>query len=493
MKHENQEYYIRQIKDYLTATPPCRGQLPLASLKTFGCQMNDRESEMLAGILIAAGFSLTENEEEADLVVYNTCSIRDNVNRRIFGRLGHLGYLKTKNPQMKIALCGCMMQEMTVVEKLTRDYGFVDLIFGTHNVQYFAEYLAAMYVERERVIEVWEHETDAAELKKLPNKRKYAFKSGVIIMHGCDNYCAYCIVPYVRGRERSRSADAILEEIRGLVADGVKEVMLLGQNVNSYGLTGSVNTLESCLIPSSEVKACDLCEGVVAHGQMNFATLLKQIEGIEGLERIRFMTSHPKDLTDELIRTIGESKKICHHLHLPLQSGSTKLLKAMNRHYSKEEYLELVRKLRASLPEIAITTDIIVGFPGETDADFADTLDVVEKVGFDNAFTFLFSKRTGTKAATMDNQVSGEVVKERFLRLVEAVRETAKERLLTRVGQSLQVLVEGVNSQEEGLLDGRLSCNVLVHFAGERDLIGEIVVVRLVEACGFYYLGEMVD
>lgn len=448
--------YVEALSKELERTPTC-------CVTTFGCQMNARDSEKLAGILEKAGYELTDNED-ADFVIYNTCTVRDNANQRVYGRLGHLNSLKKKNPHKKIALCGCMMQEPSVIEKIKKSYRFVDMIFGTHNIYKFAELLVAMFESNDMVIDIWE-DTDQI-VEDLPVERKYPFKSGINIMFGCNNFCSYCIVPYVRGRERSRNPRDIIREIENLVADGVVEVMLLGQNVNSYG-----KNLEE---------------------PMTFAQLLKEVEKIEGLQRIRFMTSHPKDLSDELIQVMKESKKICRHLHLPLQSGSTRILSRMNRRYTKEQYLELALKIKREIPDIAITTDIIVGFPGETPEDVDETIDVIKKVQYDNAFTFIYSKRTGTPAAAMENQVPEKIVKEGFDRLLKVVQDTARERAALLKGQTLEALVEEVNEQDSSLLTGRLSNNTIVHFKGSKKLIGTIVPVYLKECHGFYYLGEQV-
>lgn len=366
---------------------------------------------------------------------------------------------------MMIALCGCMMQEEKVVEKIRSSYRFVDLIFGTHNIYKFAELLVQALEADRMVVDVWK-DTDKI-VEDLPVERKYSFKSGVNIMFGCNNFCSYCIVPYVRGRERSREPKDIIREIEHLVEDGVVEVMLLGQNVNSYG-----KNLEH---------------------PVTFAQLLQEVEKIEGLERIRFMTSHPKDLSDDLIEVMKHSKKICKHLHLPLQSGSSRLLKIMNRHYTKEQYLELVEKIRAAVPDIALTTDIIVGFPGETDEDFMETMDVVEKVGYDSAFTFIYSKRTGTPAAEMEDQVPEEVVKARFGRLLARVQTIAAQKAGALTGKTMEVLVEHINEQDSHLVTGRLSNNSTVHLPGTEDMIGKLIPVYLKECKGFYYLGEAVE
>ena len=356
-----------------------------------------------------------------------------------------------------------MMQEPTVVEKIKKSYRFVDLIFGTHNIYKFAELIVTRFESERMVIDIWK-DTDKI-VEDLPSERKFSFKSGVNIMFGCNNFCSYCIVPYVRGRERSRNPKDIIREIEGLVADGVVEVMLLGQNVNSYGK----NLKEP----------------------MTFAQLLQEIEKIEGLERIRFMTSHPKDLSDELIDVMAHSKKICKHLHLPVQSGSSRILQKMNRHYTKEHYLEVVRKIREAVPDISLTTDIIVGFPGETEEDFQDTLDIVRQVRYDSAFTFIYSKRTGTPAAAMEDQVPDDVVKDRFDRLLKEVQQISAEVCSVHQGTTQDVLVESVNDHDPSLVTGRMSNNLLVHFPGDESMIGKIVTVYLKEAKGFYYMGEL--
>ncbi|MBO4291941.1 MAG: tRNA (N6-isopentenyl adenosine(37)-C2)-methylthiotransferase MiaB, partial [Lachnospiraceae bacterium] len=430
--------------------------------------------EKLIGILKKTGFEM-QDDENADFVLYNTCTVRDNANQKVYGKLGVLNGFKRKNPKMKIGLCGCMTQEDTVVEKIRTSYPFVDLIFGTHNLFTFAELLCRMFREDSRVVEVWE-KTDKI-VEELPVERKYPFKSGINIMFGCNNFCTYCIVPYVRGRERSRSPREIIREIERLVADGVVEIMLLGQNVNSYGK--------------------NLEDGI------SFAQLLREIEKIEGLKRIRFMTSHPKDLSDELIQVMKESKKICRHLHLPLQSGSDRILKKMNRVYTKEQYLALAEKIRREIPDIAITTDIIVGFPGETPEDVQDTIDVIEKVRYDNAFTFIYSKRTGTPAAGWE-QVPEEQVHEEFDKVLKCVQDTARMQVSKYEGMTMEALAEEINdganapealkelgaAEDEILLTGRLSNNTIVHFPGRKEQIGQLIPVKLEKCRGFYYLGK---
>ena len=459
---ERQYYYMEKAKDFVEKKSKEIGRPMTYFVKTFGCQMNARDSEKLVGILEQIGY-VEGNDEHSDFIVYNTCTVRENANNKVYGRLGYLQNYKKKNPLMKIALCGCMMQEPEVVENIKKHYKFVDIVFGTHNIFKFAEILCNNIESGSQVIDIWKDTNQIVE--DLPVKRKFSFKSGVNIMFGCNNFCSYCIVPYVRGRERSRNPKDIIREIESLVADGVVEVMLLGQNVNSYG-----KTLEE---------------------PMTFAQLLQEIEKIEGLERIRFMTSHPKDLSDELIEVMAQSQKICKHLHLPVQSGSSRILQKMNRHYTKEHYLEVVRKIREAVPDISLTTDIIVGFPGETEEDFQDTLDIVRQVRYDSAFTFIYSKRTGTPAAAMEDQVPDDVVKDRFDRLLKEVQQISAEVCSVHQGTTQDVLVESVNDHDPSLVTGRMSNNLLVHFPGDESMIGKIVTVYLKEAKGFYYMGEL--
>ena len=461
---EKQKYYIQKCKELVKIKEQQYGRKLSACVVTFGCQMNFKDSEKLMGILSEIGYEETD-DEHADLVLYNTCTVRENANLKIYGRLGYLSKIKEKNPEMIIGLCGCMMQEPQVVEKLNKSYRFIDIIFGTHNIFLLAQLLYERLISGHKVEDIWDGTTEIVE--ELPTVRKYDFKSGVNIMYGCNNFCSYCIVPYVRGRERSRNPEDIIDEIKQLVANGVVEIMLLGQNVNSYG-----KTLEN---------------------PITFARLLQRIEDIEGLKRIRFMTSHPKDLSDELIKVMAKSKKICKQMHLPLQSGSSRLLKIMNRHYNKEQYLTLVEKLRKEIPDIGITTDIIVGFPGETEEDFEETLDVVEKAQYDSAFTFIYSKRSGTPAAKMPDQVPEDVVKDRFDRLLSLVNSISKEKTKALEGSVQEVLVEEVIKKIPGYVSGRLSNNSVVHFPADISLIGSLVNVKLEEAKGFYYMGEMVD
>lgn len=460
---ERQYFFMDAAKEIVAEKERESGRKLTFFVNTFGCQMNARDSEKLVGILEQIGYVEGESED-SDFVVYNTCTVRENANNKVYGRLGYLHNKKKKNPHMMIGLCGCMMQEKHVVETIRRKYRFVDLVFGTHNIYKFAELVVRALLSDGMVVDIWK-DTDQI-VEDLPVERKYSFKSGVNIMFGCNNFCSYCIVPYVRGRERSRHPRDIVREIERLVADGVVEIMLLGQNVNSYG-----KNLEE---------------------PITFAQLLEQIEQIPGLNRIRFMTSHPKDLSDELIEVLAKSKKICRHFHLPLQSGSTRILQEMNRRYTKEDYLLLVDKIRTRVPDMAITTDIIVGFPGETEEDFLETMDVVNQVQFDSAFTFIYSKRSGTPAAEKEDQVPEDVVKDRFDRLLARVQEISRKKADELTGQVVDVLVEERNGQDASLVTGRMSNNAIVHLAGEESLIGSILPVRLQECKGFYYIGERV-
>ena len=457
-------FYIEKCKEYVKCEAALLGRPLLFYIQTFGCQMNSKDSEKLEGVLRQIGYEEAVSEKEADFVIFNTCTVRENANMRVYGRLGRLGSYKKQKPHMMIALCGCMMQEEHVVEKLKKSYSFVDLIFGTHNIFKFAELLATRFESNGQVIDIWKDTDEIVE--DLPTTRKYSFKSGVNIMFGCNNFCSYCIVPYVRGRERSRKVEDIIREIKELVADDVVEIMLLGQNVNSYG-----RTLET---------------------PISFANLLEEVEQIEGLQRIRFMTSHPKDLSDELIAVMAKSDKICRHLHLPIQAGSSAVLKKMNRGYTKEQYLKLVSKIKAAMPDISLTTDIIVGFPGETDEDLDEMIDVIRAVKFDSAFTYIYSKRSGTPAAMMDNQISEDVIKQRFDKLLKEV-QTVSRRVVARIeGDVAEVLIEEVNTHDDSLVTGRLSNNILVHLPGDASDIGKLLKVSLTECKGFYYIGKRV-
>lgn len=460
-----QKNIIRQLQIKYDEEYKKTGKHKTYVVKTYGCQMNAHDSEKLQGIMEEIGYHPAEKEQNADFVIYNTCCVRENAEQKVLGNLGSLKPYKEKNPNFKIAICGCMMQEEHILKKIKEKYNHVDIIFGTFNLYKFPELLQTHLETGEMIIDIWNEHQDIVE--DLPSIRKDSFKASVNIMYGCNNFCSYCIVPYVRGRERSRLPEEIIAEIKALVQDGVKEIMLLGQNVNSYG-----KTLEN---------------------GYTFPSLLEDIAKIKGLERIRFMTSHPKDLSDELIDVMKQYDNICKHLHLPMQSGSTRILKQMNRKYTKEHYLQLVEKIRLAMPDISLTTDIIVGFPGETEEDFKETLDVVEKVKFNGAFTFLYSKRTGTPAATIKNQVSEEIAKKRFNQLLNLLDPLIYENNLKQKEQIVKVLVEESNQQDPTSLTGRSDKNHLVHFKGDPSLIGQIVPVKITEVKTYYLLGEKVN
>ncbi len=460
---ELQYYYIEECKKWVQKEEQRLNRKLKACVHTLGCQMNSRDSEKLLGILEAIGYVESE-EQDADFVIYNTCTVRENANLKVYGRLGILQKMKEKNPNLIVGLCGCMMQEEQVVEKIKKSYRFVDLIFGTHNIFMLAEILHERINSKKMVVKIQKAPTEIVE--ELPVERKFPFKSGVNITFGCDNFCTYCIVPYVRGRERSRKPEDIIKEVEALAKDGVVEIMLLGQNVNSYG-----KNLEK---------------------PVNFAMLLEMLEKVEGIERIRFMTPHPKDFSDDVIDVISKSEKITRQIHLPFQSGSSRILKLMNRNYTKEDYLNLIEKIRAKVKDASFSTDIIVGFPGETKEDFLETLDVVKKVRFDSAFTFIYSKRTGTKAALMEDNTTKEEIKERFDILLKEIKSISSEITKQKEGSIEKILVEEVNEHDNKMITGRLTNSTLVHAIGDKSLIGKIVKVRLDEAKGFYYMGTIV-
>ena len=430
---------------------------------TFGCQMNAHDSEKLDGMLFEMGYTRGESEKTSDLIVYNTCCVRENAENKVYGNLGYLKHMKEQNKNLKIVVCGCMMQQESVIEKIKKAYRHVDVIFGTFNLYRFAQLLHTNIESGEIVIDVWKEHQEIIE--DLPSSRHLKFKTSVNIMFGCNNFCSYCIVPYVRGRERSREIKDILIEIENLAKDGVKEVTLLGQNVNSYG------------------------KGLAE--EITFAHLLREINKIDGIERIRFMTSHPKDLSDELIYAMRDCEKVCNHIHLPIQSGSTDILEKMNRKYTKEHYLHLIEKIKKELPEIFITTDIIVGFPGETDADLDETIDLIKTVRFSGAFTFQYSKRTGTPASNMENQVPQDVITKRFQKLLDELNPIIYEINESQIGKTVKVLAEEINKQNESLLTGRAENNSIIHFEAGKNLIGEIVNVEITEVKTFYSIGKL--
>lgn len=424
-------------------------------ITTFGCQMNEHDSEVMTGMLIEKGFTPVKERKDADVAVINTCSVRENADKRFFGTLGQLKRRKTENPDFIVCVCGCMMQQQHVIDTIKAKYPWVDIIFGTHNIHQFPELIDNALKEKRKQIDIW---PDGGEIVEgLPAKRLHQSKALVNIMFGCNNFCTYCIVPYTRGRERSRNPEEILREVRELVADGVKEIMLLGQNVNSYH----------------------------GEGDVDFADLLYQLNQIEGLERIRFMTSHPKDLSDKLIQAFKDCDKLCRNIHLPVQSGSSRILKAMNRRYTKEQYLNLVNRLKDAVPGITMSTDIIVGFPGETEEDFAETLDLVETVGYDSAFTFLYSIRKGTPAEKYEEQIPEEIKHERFNRLVDLVNSISAEKNSAYVGRTEKVLVEGPSKTGSRTFAGRTDGFKLVNFRGDESMVGKIIDVRITKSNTF--------
>lgn len=440
------------------------GKQKLACTHVYGCQQNVADMEQLRGMLADMGYGFTEREEEADLILMNTCAVREGAEYRIYGNLGALKRYKEKNRELRLVLCGCMMQEAHVLDYIRRSFPYVDVVFGTHNLVHFPCLLLENLRRRKRVIEVWEDADKIAE--GFPVKRENSYSASVTVMSGCNNFCSYCIVPYTRGREKSRAPEHILAEVRELAKNGCKEVKLIGQNVNSYG------------------KDLDC--------KMTFAQLLREINDIEGVERIQFITSHPKDLSDELIDAMATCKHVCRSLHLPFQSGNNRILKEMNRKYTKEQYLELVRKIKDRMPDITLTTDIIVGFPGETKEDFADTLDVMRQVEFDGVFSFIYSKRKGTPAAKMADTISKEEKQENFDALLKLQEEIGYRRNQVYVGQTCEVLAEGPSKNNPGMISGRSFHGKIVHFPGTADLTGKIVPVKIQQAKTFYLVGEII-
>ena len=457
--------YIDEVRDYIQKLIKQTGKPMLYYIETFGCQMNENDSERLSGMLSEMGYSESSNRKESDLVIFNTCCVRENAEQKVYGHLGALKKLKENNPNLIIAVCGCMMQQKEVVDHIKKVYKHVDIVFGTHNLYRFPELLNSAINSSNTIIDVWESTGSIAE--NMPISRKENLKAWVTVMYGCNNFCSYCIVPYVRGRERSRSLEDIKNEVVKLAGDGCKEITLLGQNVNSYGK--------------------DLESGIT------FADLLKELNKVEGIERIRFMTSHPKDLSDELILAMRDCEKVCEHLHLPVQAGSTRILEEMNRRYTKEQYLELVNRIRQQIPGIALSTDIIVGFPGETEEDFKETLDIVEKARYDMAYTFLYSKRTGTPAAKNPNQVPDEVKKERFDRLLELQNNISRQVNDELLGKELEVLVEGLSKSSKTTYTGRTRENKIVNFKGKPELVGKLVKVRIETIQTWSLLGRLIE
>jgi len=431
-------------------------------ISTYGCQMNEEDSEKISGMLKRIGYSNTEVKEDADIIIFNTCCVRENAENKVFGNLGQLKKLKEERPNLIIAICGCMMQQKGMADKVLKTFPFVDIIFGTHNSYKFPEYLDRVQKDGVQVKEIINKEDGIVE--GLPIDRKSDVKAFVTIMYGCNNFCTYCVVPYVRGRERSRKPEDIVKEVEDLISQGYKEITVLGQNVNSYGK--------------------DLNDG------MSFAKLLRTLNEVKGLERIRFMSSHPKDLTDDVILAIKECDKVCEQVHLPVQSGSSAILKSMNRHYTREQYIELAKKIKAEIPEVSITTDIIVGFPGETDEDFEDTLELVKEVEYDSAFTFIYSRRNHTPADRMENQIPEEIKHERFNRLVKTLNEIVERKNKAYENKTVEVFVEGTSKNQESRLTGRTRNGRLVNFEGSKESIGKLINVNITKAGSFSLTGE---
>ena len=462
-KIEEQDRFIEAIAEQNSRYYAIHQVKPKYIIQTFGCQMNEHDSEKLCAMLDSMGYEQGMMVDECDLIIYNTCAVRENAELKVFGNLGHLKLAKRKNPDLKIAVCGCMMQQPHVVKEIKSKYKHVDLVFGTHNLYKFPELLTKSIESENILVDVWD--VDGEVVEGLKSNRKFELKAFVNIMYGCNNFCTYCIVPYTRGRERSRTPEDILNEIKELVANGTKEVTLLGQNVDSYG-----KTLDN---------------------PMTFAELLREVNNVEGIERIRFMTSHPKDISDEVIYAIRDCDKVCEFLHLPVQCGSSSLLKVMNRHYTKEQYLEIIEKAKKEVPDIAFSTDLMIGFPGETEEDLLDTIDVVEKVRYDSAFTFIYSKRKGTPAAEMENQIPEDVKHERFNRVLSKVNEIVGEINQSYIGRTVEVLVEGKSKTDDNRFMGRTRQNKLVNFdAKSEDLIGKLINVEITSATGFSLIGK---
>lgn len=434
-------------------------------IETWGCQMNEEDSEKISGMLKSLGYSPTDQREDADIIIFNTCCVRENAEQKVYGNLGMLKKLKEKNPNLIISICGCMMQQEGMAEEIIKRFPHVDIIFGTHNAHKFPEYLNRARQEGKSIVEI--KQKDEGIIEGIPIDRKSDVKAFVTIMYGCNNFCTYCIVPYVRGRERSRKPEDIINEIKGLVNEGYKEVTLLGQNVNSYG-----KGLEE---------------------DINFAKLLRMVNEIDGLERVRFMTSHPKDLTSDVIDAIAECDKLCEQIHLPVQAGSNTLLRRMNRNYTREKYLELMKEIKAKIPDVSITTDIIIGFPGETEEEFEDTLSLVKEVEYDSAFTFLYSIRQGTPAAKLENQVDEETKHRRFNILIDEVNKIIAEKNKKYEGRTLEVLVEGLSKSDDTKVSGRTRNGRLVNFEGSTDLIGKLVNVEITKAQSFSLIGKIVE
>ena len=457
---QRQEGFCGRVREYWQA----QGITPVAFVETYGCQQNEADSEQIRGMLEHCGYGLTDGPEGADLVIFNTCAIREHAEQRVFGNVGALVHTRRRHPRQKIFLCGCMMGQPAVVERVRKSYPYVDGVFSTHHLWELPQLLLGVLTTGKRVFSV--EDSAGAIAEGLPVVRENKLKAWVSVMYGCNNFCSYCIVPYVRGREKSRHPDAIVAECRELIEQGYKEITLLGQNVNSYG------------------------KGLPE--KVNFSELLRRIDAIDGDYRLRFMTSHPKDATHELFDTIAESRHICHYIHLPCQSGSSRVLKAMNRHYDREKYLDLIRYAKEKMPDLSLTSDIIVGFPGETYEEFCETLSLIREVEFTSLFTFIFSPRPGTRAAEMEDPVTSKEKTQWFSELLKTQEEIAAKRCASMVGSTERVLIEERN-EKNGLLSGRTASSIIVEFPGEDEWIGEFKNVKVTEARNWILRGECVD
>lgn len=455
---EEQNEYMKRVKEYNVNN---YNETQKYYILTMGCQLNENDSEKLCGMLEKMGYEKTENQKEANLILFNTCCVRENAEDKLFGKLGEVKKQKQENKAI-IAIGGCMMQEKHITEKINKSYPYYDIIFGTHTLHKFPEDLYKVIINRKKQEDILD--IDGEIYEGLPIKRSDNQKASVAIMNGCNNFCTYCIVPYVRGRERSRRPEDILNEIKQLAEEGYKEVTLLGQNVNSYNGENGVT----------------------------FAKLLEKIVEVEGIERIRFISPHPKDFTDDVIDVIANNEKICKIIHLPLQSGSSNVLKAMNRKYTKEQYLNLVEKMKNKIPNVLFSTDIIVGFPGETEEDFEDTLDVVRKVKFEQVYMFIYSRRVGTPADKMEDQIPEEIKHKRFDRLKELVEKQTELNNEKYLGTIQRVLIEGISKNNENMLTGRTETNKVVNFEGTKDLIGTTKNIEIIENCLWYLRGKIV-
>ncbi|MBQ2670613.1 MAG: tRNA (N6-isopentenyl adenosine(37)-C2)-methylthiotransferase MiaB [Clostridia bacterium] len=461
---KEQKAYIMRLKEDNMRYAAEYGHTRRALTETYGCQQNENDTERIRGMLKEAGFEFTDDSKKADVVIYNTCAVRENAEQKVFGRLGLLKPIKERRRNMVIGVCGCMVQQEHITEKIKKSHEHVDLVFGTHALYKMPELLWKAINSKKTVIDI--EDSKGAIAEDIPIMREDAKKAWVSVMYGCNNFCTYCIVPYVRGRERSRTPEAVIAEVKELVAAGCSEISLLGQNVNSYG------------------KDLDI--------DIDFADLMRTVNDIEGVERIRFMTSHPKDLSDKLINTMAECDKVCKQLHLPFQAGSNKILKQMNRGYTKEEYLEKIAKVKKAIPNISLSTDVIVGFPTETNEDFEETLDVLRKVEYDNIFSFIYSRREGTPAAKLNFVLTDEEIHKNFDRLLEVQNAISLKKNKEYVGRIERILVDGASKTNPDVLAGRCDSSKIVNFKGDESLIGKYIDVRITEAHTWSLNGELV-